>query len=72
MKFDTHGNGNGLDDLYILPETFTEFQKIQKYLQENKISFVKTYSDVKGHDWFGKTFFLAAFAESHKDTIAKL
>lgn len=58
MKFDKHGNGKGLDDLYILPETVAESQKIQKYLEDNNI--------------FGKTFFLAVFAESHKDAIARL
>ena len=38
METDTHGNGNGLNDLYILPESNEEESKIIEYLEKNLIS----------------------------------
>ena len=72
MKFDKSGNGKGLDDLYILPESEKERKAIETYLNEKGVDYRFTRSDVKGQDWYNKFFFLAAFAESHKAAIETL
>ena len=69
MKFDKHGNGNGLDDLYILPESDEEKVKIVFFLMENHRGFHYSRSDVKGQDWYGKTFIEVPFGESLRDAI---
>lgn len=69
MQFATHGNGRGLDDLYVLPDTQEESRKIWEYLRDNGISFSLTRSDVRGQSWFGKYFFDVPFGEGHKAEI---
>lgn len=72
MKFDKHGNGNGYDDLYILPETEEEANKIVEFLEANNLNFYWTRADVKGNDWYGNTFIEVPFCESWKENIEKL
>jgi hypothetical protein len=72
MRFDTHGNGNGLDDLYILPENEDEKVKVVFFLMENHRGFQYSRSNVKGQDWYGKTFIDIPFGESLREAIAAL
>ncbi len=64
MKTTTHGNGNGLNDLYILPDNQHESDRITRYLKERGQRFSWSYSDVEGQDWYGKAFIEIAFGES--------
>lgn len=64
MKTTTHGNGNGLDDLYILPDDQHEAERITRYLKERGQRFSWSASDVMGQDWYGKAFIEIAFGES--------
>lgn len=63
MKTTTHGNGNGLDDLYILPDNEQERQRIADYLKSIGIRYEWSFSDVEGQDWHGKHFFELPFGE---------
>ena len=63
MKTDTHGNGNGLNDLYILPETPEETGTITRYLRHRAISHHWSHSDVEGQEWYGKNFIEIPFGE---------
>ena len=72
MQFDTHGHGHGLNDLYILPETKEETEKITNYLHEKGWCFYLECSNVPGHPWRGKIFINIAFGENLKDEIEAL
>lgn len=72
MKFDKHGNGNGLDDLYVLPESPTERQYLQSYVNETKRSYEWTRGDVKGSEWYGKDFMILPFGQCLKMYIQEL
>lgn len=63
MKTNTHGNGNGLNDLYILPDDDQERQRITDYLDSRGIHYQWSFSDVEGQDWFGKRFIELPFGE---------
>jgi len=63
MKTATHGNGNGLDDLYILPDDEKERQRIADYLKSRGIRYNWSFSDVEGQDWHGRHFFELPFGE---------
>lgn len=69
MQIQSVGNGKGLNDLYILPETHEEKNRIREYLNTNKIKFIIATSDVEGQAWFGKNFFLLDFGELCKVSI---
>ena len=72
MKFDTHGNGNGLDDLYILPENMEEKVKVVYFLMGKHWNFYYSQSNVEGNEWYGKTFIDVPFGESLKKEIEYL
>ncbi len=72
MKFDKHGNGNGLDDLYVLPETDKERDKIIAYLKSINHSYEWSFSNVEGQDWYGKRFLDIPFGECLREEIATL
>lgn len=63
MKTDKHGNGNGLDDLYILPDDEAESKRITDYLAARNIGFGWSTSDVEGQEWYGKRFIDIPFGE---------
>lgn len=69
MKFSTHGNGNGLDDLYILPESSIEFEKLVGWAKQNNIRLLGFMGNVKGSDWYGKAGFEIPFGESFQEKI---
>lgn len=69
MKYDTHGNGNGLNDLYILPESSAERHNLQSLAKTNGWDYSWYFSDVEGHKWHGKQFMEIPFGERHKPTI---
>jgi hypothetical protein len=72
MKLSGHGNGNGYNDLYILPETKKERETIEAFLKNNKIGYQLSYANVGGHDWNGKTFIEIPLGEYLKETIKNL
>ena len=41
MKTHRNGNGNGLDDLWILPETVRQSEKLREYMDSKGISYTK-------------------------------
>lgn len=69
MKFDTHGNGNGLNDLYVLPESNDELRDIIKFLESIGQTFQMSYVNVKGHEWYGKSFLDIPFRQDLKTVI---
>jgi hypothetical protein len=64
MQTSTHGNGRGLNDLYILPDDSEESEKITDYLQKREIPYSWSFSDVAGQEWYGKRFIDIPFGES--------
>ena len=64
MKFDAHGNGKGLNDLYILPDNPDESKKILDYLKSINQKYYFFVSDVKGNDWYRKAFISIPFGEA--------
>jgi len=69
MKFDKHGNGNGYDDLYILPENDEENKAVISFLTKGKFYFERSFSNIPGNDWFGKSFIDVPFCEYLKMEI---
>lgn len=69
MKTATHGNGNGLNDLHILPESADEWDKIADYLKSIGQRAELSKADVQGHEWFGRWFFDIPFGESLEPEI---
>jgi uncharacterized protein YlxP (DUF503 family) len=69
MKYNKHGNGNGLDDLYCLPETKQESERLIAFLKEINHSYQISFSNVEGQDWYRKAFIEIPFGESLKDQI---
>ena len=65
MQTDTHGNGNGLNDLYVLCETIYESGMVLAYLKKHNLSHSLSFSNVKGQAWYGKQFMIVNFAEPH-------
>jgi len=63
MKTATHGNGTGLNDLHILPETDEEARSIIEWLTREDLQYTWERANVKGHDWYGKHFIDVPFAE---------
>lgn len=71
-QFSTHGNGKGLNDLYILPSSPEEADKIINFLKQSDRSFQWSVANVKGHDWYGKRFIEVPFGESLQSQIEGL
>lgn len=67
MQFDTHGNGNGYNDLYILPETQEEKEKLNAFISMG----AWCYSNVEGQAWYGKTFLDIPFGEYLREEIER-
>lgn len=72
MQYDKHGNGKGFDDLYILPETEEEKNRVVEYLKRNNLNFSWRVSNVKGNDWYRKRFIDVPFCESWRKDIEKV
>lgn len=72
MKFDKHGNGNGFDDLYVLPENEKEKEAILSFLRERKFYFEWSFSNVEGQEWYGKSFIEIPFMEYLEKELAAL
>ena len=70
MKATTHGNGRGLDDLYVLPENEHEKQDIMKWLDAKDQPFAWNRSDVPGQDWQGKWFLDIPFGAPLLDELS--
>lgn len=68
-QYYTHGNGRGLDDLYILPESVDEHNNLKRYLDRKGIRYTMENADVEGSEWFGKVFFELPFMSGHRDSI---
>ena len=64
MQLEKYGNGKGLDDLYILPESRNEYGEIIAYLESHNIRYKKMVSNLKGQSWYGKTFLVVPFGDS--------
>lgn len=71
-EFGSHGNGNGLNDLYILPSSPEEAAKIIEFLKIKNHMFQWSNANVKGHSWYGKRFIEIPFGESLKPEIEQL
>lgn len=71
MQFHTHGNGKGMNDLYILPENDYEVLKLRDWLALDKARYMSkiSFSDVKGQPWFGRAFIEIPFGEPMKEEI---
>lgn len=69
MKYDKHGNGNGYDDLYILPENNKEQGKVISFLQTHSLNYSWCYSNVEGNPWHGKNFIEVPFCECWKEAL---
>jgi hypothetical protein len=63
MQTSTHGNGNGLDNLYILPDTNEEQQVIENWLRARSVGFRKVWSTVPADIWTRKEFLDVPFRE---------
>ncbi len=48
--------GHGLGDLYILPNSPEEANKIKEFLKSKNKDFKWSRADVEGHKWYGKNF----------------
>lgn len=71
MRFSTHGNGNGLDDLYVMPESTEDREKIKEVVKQARDAgeiWPKNghwcRSDVPESDWYGRMFYEIPFGES--------
>jgi hypothetical protein len=71
-EFNSHGNNVGLNDLYVLPASPEEGQKIEEYLKQNGRSYEWSFSNVEGQPWHGKRFIEIPFGESLKGEIEGL
>jgi len=69
MKFDKHGNGHGLDDLYCLPETEKEKNLLVSWLRAKERGFTISWANVEGHEWYGKSFIEIPFGENLRTEI---
>ena len=63
MQTATYGNGNGMDDLYILPENEYEKQAILDWLDVSDRSWAWSKSNVPDQSWSGRWFFDIPFGE---------
>ena len=74
MKTATHGNGNGLDDLLVLPETEEERKAVLLLAKSRGRHVTSSISNVEGQDWYGKQFIEILFSEdlmAEVDAIAQ-
>lgn len=71
-EFGSHGNGKGLNDLYVLPASQEEAAAIMSFLKEKDHSFHWVVANVQGHNWYGKSFLDIPFGESLQPEIEKL
>jgi len=67
MKFNTHET-----DLYVLPESVGEKNKVVNFLDGNKLGWEWSYSNVGGQEWHGKYFIEIPFGCRLKKEIEKL
>lgn len=72
MICDSHGNGNGLNDLHILPETQSEHELIKQFAKDNGLMLSRSFGNVEGHIWYGKTFYEIPFGQGYMDQLLAL
>jgi hypothetical protein len=74
MQYDKHGNGNGLDDLYLLPESEEEKEMVVDYLKKNGLYYSIEFADGADKDstWHRKFFILVPFAEGERKEIKNM
>jgi hypothetical protein len=72
MQFDTHGNGHGLNDLYVLPENQAESDAAISYLRDHDICYTWDISDNEGQTWCGERFLSIPFGEPHREAIERM
>ena len=53
--------GHGMGDLYILPNSPEEAQKIIKFVEDSGRTYTWSMANVEGHKWFGKRFIEVPF-----------
>jgi hypothetical protein len=68
MKFASHGNGNGLNDLYILPESEKEKDLIKSFIKKNDIKSSSMFY-AHGDEWENKLAFEIPFGEGWKKEL---
>jgi len=71
-EFGSHGLGHGLDDLYVLPSSPEEADKIIAFLENEGMGFQWSNADVEGHEWYGKRFIEIPFGDAYKGEIEAL
>lgn len=69
METATHGNGKGIDDLYVLPDDEREAGAIVAWLKSREVGHKWQTSDVAGQDWHGKRFIEIPFGEGYASVI---
>jgi len=67
MKTDTHET-----DLYILPESEQERAAICSFLVKQKWNYTLERSDVKGQEWYGKTYIEVPFGDVLRTNVEAL
>jgi hypothetical protein len=72
MKYTTHGYKKGIDDLYILPETDAERDKVTAFLEKECLGYSWQHSDVPGQEWYGKAFIEIPFGEPWLEKIQEV
>ena len=66
MQLDSHET-----DLYILPESQDEREKVIAFLKRKAWTHHNSYSNVEGQAWHGKTFIEVPFGVTLKDELFK-
>ena len=63
---DTHGNGNGLNDLYIACDTHAETELVRRIAKRLEVE-LRSFSPNPESDWFGKKCFDIPFREDLRE-----
>ena len=71
MQIDTHGNGHGLNDLYILPDNAKETTEILIFLNNKCFNWYWSSANVEGNSWYGKQFIDVPFGESLSNELTQ-
>lgn len=72
MLFNSHGNGNGLNDLHVLPEDEDERKAIRDWLDLNEVYYTSSLANVEGHEWYGGIFIEIPFRSDLREALTEL